>query len=144
MKATTLSGLFSIGLLTMLAAPVAAQTALTDLFLIEIGGVDRVLDSDMVLFFEYDMAKYWLSDGQEMWAEKDVGFGSLMAADGRLIVLSSKGELIVAKADPEKFDETNRAQVLSGKCWSVPVLANGLLYARNSEGHVVCLDLNKK
>jgi len=85
-----------------------------------------------------------LSDGQEMWAEKEVGFGSLMAADGRLIVLSSKGELIIAKATPDKFDETSRAQILNGKCWSAPVLANGLLYARNSEGHVVCLDLNKK
>lgn len=82
-----------------------------------------------------------LKDGQEMWAEKDVGFGSLMAADGRLIVLSAKGELIIAKANPEKFDEINRAQILNGKCWSAPVLANGLLYARNAEGHVVCIEM---
>lgn len=84
------------------------------------------------------------SDGEEMWAEKGVGFGSLMAADGRLIILTSKGELITAKANSEQFDEISRAQILSGKCWSVPVLANSLLYARNSEGHVVCLDLTKK
>lgn len=84
-----------------------------------------------------------LSDGEEIWAEKEIGFGSLMAADGRLIILTAKGELVVAKASAEKFDEISRAQVLSGKCWSAPVLANGLLYARNSEGHVICLDLNK-
>lgn len=82
------------------------------------------------------------SDGKEMWSE-NTGFGSLMAADGRLIILSAKGELIVVKAGPEKFDEISRAQILNGKCWSAPVLANGLLYARNSEGRVVCLDLNK-
>ncbi|TDU73377.1 outer membrane protein assembly factor BamB [Prosthecobacter fusiformis] len=82
------------------------------------------------------------SDGQEMWAE-NIGFGSLMAADGRLIVLSAKGELIIVKAGSEKFDEVSRAQILNGKCWSAPVLANGLLYARNSEGRVVCLDLSK-
>ncbi|MEN3941168.1 PQQ-binding-like beta-propeller repeat protein [Prosthecobacter sp. SYSU 5D2] len=82
------------------------------------------------------------SDGKEMWSE-NMGFGSLMAADGRLIILSAKGELIVVKAGPEKFDEESRAQILNGKCWSAPVLANGLLYARNSEGRVVCLDLNK-
>lgn len=84
-----------------------------------------------------------LKEGQEKWAQKDVGFGSLMAADGKLIVLTAKGELIVAKVSAEKFDEISRAQILSGKCWSVPVLANAQLYARNSEGHMVCLDLKK-
>ena len=66
-----------------------------------------------------------------------------MAADGRLIILTSKGELTVVKAVSETYEEVSRAQILSGKCWSAPVLSNGLLYARNSEGHVVCLDLSK-
>jgi outer membrane protein assembly factor BamB len=83
-----------------------------------------------------------LKDGKEMWAEKSIGFGSLIAADGKLIILTAKGEVVITKADSEKFDEISRAQILSGKCWSSPVLANGLLYARNSEGHVVCLDLS--
>jgi outer membrane protein assembly factor BamB len=81
-----------------------------------------------------------LSDGKELWAEKTVGFGSLMAADERLIILTEKGELVIAKASPAKFDEISRAQVLSGRCWSAPVLANGQLYLRNTPGHVVCLD----
>ncbi|MCW0219032.1 MAG: PQQ-like beta-propeller repeat protein [Prosthecobacter sp.] len=83
------------------------------------------------------------SDGEEMWSEKSIGFGSLMAAAGRLIILTSKGELTVVKAVSETYEEVSRAQILSGKCWSAPVLSNGLLYARNSEGHVVCLDLSK-
>lgn len=85
-----------------------------------------------------------LSDGQELWAEPEVGFGSLTAAAGRLLVLTAKGEIIEARANPAKFDEVSRAQVLSGKCWSAPVLANGLLYLRNAEGHVVCLNLARK
>lgn len=85
------------------------------------------------------------SDGKEMWAENQIGFGSLTAsADGRLLVLTAKGELVEVKASPEGYEETTRAQVLSGKCWSAPVLANGLLYARNAEGHVVCLDVAAK
>ena len=84
-----------------------------------------------------------LKDGKEMWSAKDIGFGSLTAADGKLIVLTAKGELVIANASPEKFDEISRAQILSGKCWSAPVLANSLLYARNSEGNIVCLDLSK-
>ena len=63
-----------------------------------------------------------LKDGQEMWAEKSIGFGSLMAADGKLIVLTEKGELVVAKAGAAKFEDTARAQILGGKCWSAPVL----------------------
>lgn len=85
-----------------------------------------------------------LKDGKEIWAEKTVGFGSLMAADGRLIILTEKGELIIAKASTEKFEEINRSQILSGRCWSAPVLANGKLFARNTPGHVVCLSAATK
>lgn len=81
-----------------------------------------------------------LSDGKELWAEKSVGFGSLMAAAGRLIILTEKGELVIAKANAEKFEELNRAQVLSGRCWSAPVLANGQLFVRNAPGHVICFE----
>lgn len=82
-----------------------------------------------------------LKDGTEAWAEKSIGFGSLMAADGKLILLTAKGELVIVKIDSSKYEELSRAQILSGKCWSAPVLANGRLYCRNSEGHVVCLDM---
>lgn len=81
-----------------------------------------------------------LSDGSEVWSEKSVGFGSLMTADGRLIILTEKGELVIAKANSDQFEEISRAQILSGRCWSAPVLANGRLYARNTPGHVVCLE----
>jgi outer membrane protein assembly factor BamB len=85
-----------------------------------------------------------LSDGREMWSEKDIGFASLTAsADGRLLILTSKGELVQVKASSENYDEISRTQILNGKCWSAPVLANGQLYARNSEGRVVCLNLKK-
>lgn len=81
-----------------------------------------------------------LADGKVAWEEKSIGFGSLMAADGRLIILTEKGELVVAKANAEKFDEISRAQVLSGRCWSAPVLSNGRVYVRNAPGHVLCLE----
>jgi len=85
-----------------------------------------------------------LKDGKEVWAEKSIGFGSLMAADERLIILTEKGELVIAKASTEKFEEINRSQILSGRCWSAPVLANGKLFARNTPGHIVCLDATSK
>lgn len=85
-----------------------------------------------------------LMTGAVKWKDEGVGFGSLMAAGDKLIVLTSKGELITAKASPEKFDVISRAKVLEGKCWAQPVLANGRIYARNAAGHVVCLDVSGK
>ena len=78
--------------------------------------------------------------GRIVWEQK-LGFGSLMAADGKLIVLTAKGMLSTAPASPKGFSPTGRAQVLESLCWTVPVLADGLLYCRNSKGDLVCLDL---
>lgn len=85
-----------------------------------------------------------LATGTVKWEDKSVGFGSVTAADGKLLVMTSKGELITAKASADSFDVISRAQVLSGKCWTVPVLANGRIYCRNAAGDVVCLDVRTK
>ena len=33
--------------------------------------------------------------------------------------------------------------VLNGRCWTVPVLANGRIYCRNAAGDLVCLDVRE-
>lgn len=81
--------------------------------------------------------------GKPKWEEKSVDSGSVTVADGKLIVLSETGELIVAEPDPGAFKVISRAKVLSGKCWTVPVLANGRIYCRNAAGDIVCLDVSK-
>jgi outer membrane protein assembly factor BamB len=78
------------------------------------------------------------------WTERSTGKGALTMADGKLIVLGEKGELMVAPATPKEFKPLARAQVLGGKSWSAPVLANGRIYCRNSAGDVVCLDVSGK
>jgi len=80
--------------------------------------------------------------GAEKWSEPSTGFCSLMAADGKLIILTAKGELIIAKANAAKFEPISRTAVLSGRCWSAPVLANGRIYARNAAGQMVCVSVN--
>jgi outer membrane protein assembly factor BamB len=81
--------------------------------------------------------------GTEKWEHPKVGSGALITAAGRLIVLSGTGELMVAPASPAGFKPTARAQVLKGKCWTSPVLANGRIYCRSTPGDVVCLDVRK-
>lgn len=82
--------------------------------------------------------------GREMWEDEGAGFASVLLADGKLMVLSPKGELMIAPPSPKEFKPTARAKVLGGTCWTVPVLANGLIYCRNNKGDVVCLDVRGK
>ena len=62
-------------------------------------------------------------------------------AGEKLILLSDAGELVVAEPSFEEFKPLARAQVLSGRCWTVPVLANGRIFCRNAAGEVVCVDV---
>jgi len=81
-------------------------------------------------------------DSREQWTEKGLGRGSLtMSADGRMIVMSEKGEMVIATANHSSFDVIARAQVLPrSMCRTVPVLSNGRIYARNAKGDLVCLN----
>lgn len=79
--------------------------------------------------------------GELKWKQEKFGLGSVTAADGKLILLSERGELFVAEASPVAFKPLARAQVMGGKCWTTPVLANGRIYCRNAKGNVVCLDV---
>lgn len=81
--------------------------------------------------------------GQEVWSEPNIGTGGVSAADGKLIVLSAQGELMVLPASTIGFQPTARAQVLGGTSWTSPILANGRIYCRNSGGDVACVDVSK-
>ncbi len=81
--------------------------------------------------------------GTEKWVQAGFGSGGLVIADGKLVALSGTGELTVAPADPGGFHPTARAQVLGGRCWTAPVLAQGRILCRNSRGDIVCLDVRK-
>lgn len=79
--------------------------------------------------------------GRVVWSDRSVGLGSLMVADGKLIVITENGTLLIGPLSQKGFRATGRTQMLGPKCWAAPVLANGLLYARNHRGDVACVDL---
>ncbi|MGI9240654.1 MAG: PQQ-binding-like beta-propeller repeat protein [Verrucomicrobiales bacterium] len=80
-------------------------------------------------------------NGKLMWKGPKIGSGSLISAMGKLIIITEKCELIIADPSPEGFRPGSRAQVLGGKCWTTPSLANGLLYVRNQKGDLACISL---
>ncbi|MCX7826842.1 MAG: PQQ-like beta-propeller repeat protein [Verrucomicrobiae bacterium] len=83
-----------------------------------------------------------LATGAVKWSEPGFGSGALMAADGKLILLD-KGDLSIIEATSAAYKLLARATILPGKCWTVPVLAHGRLYARNAAGDVVCVELGR-
>lgn len=80
--------------------------------------------------------------GEKKWSDASAGKGSLMAADEKLIVISEKGKLMIVKAIPDKFELIASSQVLDGRCWTMPTLANGKIYVRNAAGKLVCMDVS--
>lgn len=81
--------------------------------------------------------------GETQWNNDAIRTGGLTAAGNKLIILNDRGELMIADATPEEFRPSARAQVLGGKCWTSPVLSNGHIYCRNSEGDLVSVDVQK-
>lgn len=85
-----------------------------------------------------------IETGNQVWAQLDFGTGGLVVSDGKMIALSAKGDLIIAPVSTEGFKPIAQAHILDGKCWTAPVLANGLVYCRNSAGDLAAVDLRKK
>ncbi len=83
------------------------------------------------------------ADGQLMWAQRGLGKGNVIHADGLLIVLTDKGKVVIAEASEQGFEASGEMQALSGRCWTPPALAEGILYARNHE-HLIALDLRPR
>jgi len=76
--------------------------------------------------------------GEETWRHRGLGHGSLIWADGHLIVLGEKGQLVLVEATPESYREKARTQVTTGKHWTAPTVYAGRYYLRN-EQEIVCL-----
>ncbi|HUU42567.1 MAG TPA: PQQ-binding-like beta-propeller repeat protein [Planctomycetota bacterium] len=80
-----------------------------------------------------------LATGRLRWSTDRTRHTSVIAADGKLILLNDVGELILARATPGQYDELARAQVLpGGVCWTQPTLSCGRLFARNQH-EAVCV-----
>jgi outer membrane protein assembly factor BamB len=95
-------------------------------------------------FNDTDLSCVAWDTGELRWSTKEVRKGSLVLAAGKLLLLSETGKLVVAEATGAGYQPLAQAQILEGRCWTLPVLAGGLLFARNAAGEVVCLDLSGK
>jgi len=85
--------------------------------------------------------------GAVMW-EKNMETLSLIAADGKLIMLGLDGTLRIAEATSSSYRELFSVDVLGGEkrpriFTTPPVLCNGRIYCRNYAHDLVCIDVSK-
>lgn len=72
--------------------------------------------------------------------------GSLIAADGKLLILEDIGILHIAEASPSSYKEISSCKLPPKKMhqwWSYPVLSKSRVYCRNGIGDLVCIDVSK-
>jgi outer membrane protein assembly factor BamB len=80
-----------------------------------------------------------LRSGSERWSTDKTGQASVLVADGKLILFNDVGELILARADPNRYEELARATLLGGEiCWTAPTLYRRRVYVR-SQTRAVCV-----
>lgn len=69
--------------------------------------------------------------GELKWKGGRYGYGQVLLAAGHLVVLAENGDLALVRARPDRHDEIVRFPALSGKTWSHPAMADGVLLIRN-------------
>jgi len=77
-----------------------------------------------------------------MWSQKGFGKGSITLADGRLFMTTKKGDLVLVRPNPMKYEELARVELLSENR-TVPTIAEKRLYLRDRKD-IYCLDIAGK
>ncbi|MDQ6630798.1 MAG: PQQ-like beta-propeller repeat protein [Verrucomicrobiota bacterium] len=86
-----------------------------------------------------------ISTGKQIWSQPGFGTGggTILVGDENILVQGDKGPIVLVEANSTAYKELARGQPLGGKCWTMAVVSNGKIFARNTkEG--VCLDVSIK
>ncbi|MDD3162055.1 MAG: PQQ-binding-like beta-propeller repeat protein [Bacteroidales bacterium] len=86
-----------------------------------------------------DNNRFWFcadwKTGAIKYKEPGLAMGTIVAADGMLYCYTDKGDSILAKANPEKFEIVSRFMITKGteQHWAHPVIYKGVLYVRHGD-----------
>ncbi len=84
-----------------------------------------------------------LKTGKIRWTRPRYGCGSLVLADGLLLILTERGDLVLAEPSPDAYREKAHVHVFDAlPCRAQPALADGRLYARDG-AELKCWNLKK-
>jgi outer membrane protein assembly factor BamB len=84
-----------------------------------------------------------IKTGESPWQVRGFARASLLAADGKVIVMNEDGDLALARLSPAGAEILSRTKVFDTTTWTAPTLVGTTLYARDRE-KIVALDLGAK
>jgi outer membrane protein assembly factor BamB len=101
-----------------------------------------LLDGNLYVSDEKALKCVEFATGRERWSQRGISNGTVVWADGYLVVFTEDGALQIAKASPEKYEPTTKVELLTGRCWTIPTLYRGRIYVRNFK-QAACYDLTR-
>ena len=69
--------------------------------------------------------------GELKWKGGRYGYGQLVLAGDRIIVLTERGDLVLLAANPGRHEELASFSAVEGKTWNMPAIVDGVLLVRN-------------
>jgi outer membrane protein assembly factor BamB len=67
-----------------------------------------------------------------LWSKPSFGYGTMLAADGKMLMQTTDGELILWRPGPQGYQELARSRVFRSTTRALPALSEGKLFARDS------------
>ena len=80
---------------------------------------------------------------QVHWTEPRFGYATLLKAGDKLLILETDGELVLAAANVDRYEQLARARIADTTTRALPALAAGRLYVRDAQT-LQCLDVGKR
>lgn len=86
-----------------------------------------------------DSKRYWFcadwKTGEIKFKEQGMAMGNIISNDGMLYCYTDRGDMVLAKATPEKFDIVSKFPITMGteQHWAHPVIYKGVLYVRHGD-----------
>jgi len=77
-----------------------------------------------------------------LWEKEGFGYGTLLAADGKLLAQKTDGTLVLLRCDPTRYIELASAPIFTTKTFALPALSAGRLYVRDDHT-LKCLSVGK-
>ncbi len=87
-----------------------------------------------------------IKTGKKKWADRSIGQGSVIAADGRLYVRGNSGEVALVEINPAKYVEHgtfNQPFRSKYNAFAHPVVSGGRLFLRDAD-KLLCFDVQQK
>jgi outer membrane protein assembly factor BamB len=120
----------------------AAEKLWANLEMKNVFSTSVLVDGYLYGFSDTRLACVDFRTGKPKWKTSGFNKGSLLAADGKLIVLGEHGDLALAEISPSSYKPLAKFKLWDEQSWTVPTLSGGRLFVRN-EKELVCLKVAK-